>query len=43
MEFTIVLLHDEMKRLIGTAAILRNVTMRFEETRKPKRQFAEIR
>jgi len=41
VEFTIVLLHDEKKKPIGTAAILRDVTKRFEETRRLKRQLAE--
>jgi PAS domain S-box-containing protein len=41
VEFTIVLLRDEMKKPSGTAAILRDVTMRFEETRKLKRQLAD--
>lgn len=31
VEFTIVLLHDPSQRLIGMAAILRDVTARFEE------------
>lgn len=41
VEFTIVLLRDEMMKPIGTAAILRDVTVRFEETRKLKRKLAE--
>jgi PAS domain S-box-containing protein len=41
VEFTIVLLKDEQGRPTGTAAILRDVTVRFEETRKLKRELAE--
>jgi PAS domain S-box-containing protein len=41
VEFTIVLLKDEQNRPTGTAAILRDVTRRFEETRQLKRDLAE--
>jgi len=41
VEFTIVLLKDEQDHPIGTAAIIRDVTERFEESRKLKRQLAE--
>ena len=41
VEFTIVLLHDEAETLVGTAAILRDVTKRFEEIRELKRQLAQ--
>lgn len=41
VEFTIVMLKDEQNRPIGTAAILRDVTERFDEVRKLKRQLAE--
>lgn len=40
VEFTIVLLHDEKKKPVGTAAILRDVTTRFEEIREMKRRLA---
>jgi hypothetical protein len=43
VEFTIVLLRDEMRRLVGTAAILRDVTKRFEEVRELKRQLVQSR
>jgi PAS domain S-box-containing protein len=41
VEFTIVLLRDDQGRPAGTAAVLRDVTRRFEETRKLKRELAE--
>jgi PAS domain S-box-containing protein len=41
VEFTIVLLHDELRRLVGAAAILRDVTKRFEEVRELKRQLVQ--
>jgi PAS domain S-box-containing protein len=41
VEFTIVLLRDEATKLIGTAAILRDVTKRFEEVRELRRQLAQ--
>jgi PAS domain S-box-containing protein len=43
VEFTIVLLSDANREIIGMAAILRDVTARFEETRHLKRQLAELR
>ncbi len=42
VEFTIVPLRDEGGGLIGMAAILRDVTKRFEEIRALKRQLAEV-
>jgi PAS domain S-box-containing protein len=41
VEFTIVLLHDEGRKPVGTAAILRDVTKRFEEARELRRQLTE--
>jgi PAS domain S-box-containing protein len=41
VEFTIVMLRDERDRLAGTAAILRDVTKRFEEIRQLKRDLAQ--
>ena len=41
VEFTIVLLRDTDQRVTGVAAILRDVTARFEETRRLKRELAE--
>jgi PAS domain S-box-containing protein len=41
IEFTIVLLHDEAEKLVGTAAILRDVTKRFEEIRELRRRLAQ--
>ena len=41
VEFTIVLLHDEVRKLVGTAAILRDVTKRFEEIRELKRRLVQ--
>jgi PAS domain S-box-containing protein len=41
VEFTIVLLRDANNEITGMAAILRDVTARFEETRRLKRQLAE--
>jgi PAS domain S-box-containing protein len=41
VEFTIVPLRDETGRLSGMAAILRDVTKRFEETRALKQKLAE--
>ncbi len=41
VEFTIVMLKDEQNHPIGAGAILRDVTERFEESRKLKRQLAE--
>ena len=42
LEFTIVPLRDESRGLIGLAAVLRDVTGRFEETRALKRKVAEM-
>jgi PAS domain S-box-containing protein len=42
VEFTIVMLKDEQGHPIGTVAILRDVTERFEESRKLKRQLTEV-
>ena len=41
VEFTIVMLKDAHDRPSGTAAILRDVTERFEETRELRRKLAE--
>jgi PAS domain S-box-containing protein len=41
VEFTIVMLKDTHGRPAGTAAILRDVTKRFEETRELRRKLAE--
>lgn len=41
VEFTIVLLHDKARRLVGTAAILRDVTKRFDEIRELKRRLVQ--
>jgi PAS domain S-box-containing protein len=41
VEFTIVILRDDQDRPAGTAAILRDVTERFEETRQLKRELAD--
>ncbi len=43
VEFTIVMLKDDEDHPAGTAAILRDVTVRFEEARKLKRELAEAR
>jgi len=40
VEFTIVMLKDQQDRPTGTAAILRDVTRRFDEVRALKRQLA---
>jgi PAS domain S-box-containing protein len=40
VEFTIIMLRDEKDRPAGTAAILRDVTTRFEQTRKLRRDLA---
>ena len=42
LEFTIIPLRDRTKALIGLAAIMRDVTKRFEEARALKRKLAEI-
>jgi PAS domain S-box-containing protein len=41
VEFTIIMLRDEHGRPAGTAAILRDATARFEETRKLRRELAD--
>jgi PAS domain S-box-containing protein len=41
VEFTIVMLQDAHNHPAGTAAILRDVTKRFEETRELRRKLAE--
>jgi hypothetical protein len=43
VEFTIVLLHDKGRKPVGTAAILRDVTKRFEEVRELRLQLTESR
>jgi PAS domain S-box-containing protein len=43
VEFTIVLLHDEGRKPVGAAAILREVTKGFEEVRELRRQLTESR
>jgi PAS domain S-box-containing protein len=42
LEFTITPLRDEHGRMSGMAAILRDVTARFEELRSLKRKFAQV-
>jgi PAS domain S-box-containing protein len=42
LEFTITLLRDEYGRIAGMAAILRDVTARFEELRKLKEKLAQF-
>lgn len=41
VEFTIILLRDTDQQIVGMAAVLRDVTKRFEETRRLRRQLAE--
>src|SRR3954466_2077217 len=41
VEFTIVMLKDEQDRPAGTAAILRDVTQRFQQVRELRRQLAD--
>ena len=41
IEFTILTFRDDAGRMVGIAAILRDVTARFEETRALRRQLAE--
>ena len=43
VEFTIILLQDSEQRVSGLAAILRDVTARFEELRQLKRELADRR
>jgi PAS domain S-box-containing protein len=42
VEFTILPLRDEAGAMVGMAAIMRDVTTRFDELRKLKRQLAEL-
>ena len=42
VEFTILLLRDASREITGMAAILRNVTARFEEIRRLKRELAKV-
>ena len=42
VEFTIVMLRDANNRPVGTAAILRDVSKRFEETRELRRKLADF-
>ena len=42
VEFTILPLRDEQGAMVGIAAIMRDVTTRFDELRKLKRQLAEL-
>ncbi|WP_072385499.1 PAS domain S-box protein [Hyphomicrobium sp. CS1BSMeth3] len=41
VEFTIILLRDADQKIVGMAAVLRDVTRRFEEMRRLRRQLAE--
>lgn len=41
IEFTVLPFHDEAGRMVGIAAILRDVTKRFEEMKSLRRQLAE--
>lgn len=41
VEFTIILLRDAEQQIVGMAAVLRDVTKRFEEMRRLRRQLAE--
>jgi PAS domain S-box-containing protein len=41
VEFTVIPLRDESGKMIGMAAIMRDVTKRFEETRALKRKLAD--
>ena len=43
IEFTILPFHDESGRMTGIAAILRDVTARFEELKALRKQLAERR
>lgn len=43
IEFTVVLLRDKRGELVGIAALLRDVTKRFEEMRAPKHQLGQRR
>ncbi|MGE3148256.1 MAG: PAS domain-containing protein [Pseudorhodoplanes sp.] len=43
IEFTIILLRDNGRRIVGMGAVLRDVTARFEEMRRLKRELAAAR
>lgn len=43
VEFTILPFHDGAGALIGSAAVLRDVTLRFEETRALRRELAALK
>ena len=43
LEFTIAMIHDKTQTIIGMAAILRDVTARFEELKALRRQLAEAK
>lgn len=43
VEFTIAMIHDKTQTIIGMAAILRDVTARFEELKALRRQLAEAK
>ncbi len=43
VEFTILPFHDDAGAIIGIAAILRDVTARFEETRSLRRELAALK
>jgi PAS domain S-box-containing protein len=42
IEFTVVLLRSRRGEIVGVAAVLRDVTKRFEEMRALKRQLAAV-
>ncbi|WGR95835.1 MULTISPECIES: PAS domain-containing protein [unclassified Bradyrhizobium] len=41
VEFTIVMLHDAGQQVVGTAAVMRDVTKRFEEMKELRRRLAQ--
>jgi PAS domain S-box-containing protein len=43
VEFTVLPFHDEARQMVGIAAILRDVTKRFEEMKALRRQLSELR
>ncbi|MCC7487084.1 MAG: PAS domain-containing protein [Burkholderiales bacterium] len=43
VEFTVLPFHDEHGAMVGIAAILRDVTKRFEETKAMRRELAALR
>ncbi|HVH75567.1 MAG TPA: hypothetical protein VM755_11710 [Stellaceae bacterium] len=43
IEFTVLPFHDERGRIAGIAAVLRDVTPRFEEMRALRRELAALR